>query len=184
MAVFEPIIQALREWLYMTTKIDRERIIPADDAFVRPALPYLVVVVSHLDAAHGTDESIHGINAADKPTVSGRGFRTGQVTINGYGPSSADLIMQASLQLVHPAMLKHMNAQGFSLRPIGPLVDLSALVSNEIEKRFAKDFELQYLLIDTDPEVMVEMTTLEAALTLERSEDHVDALVDTLTITC
>jgi hypothetical protein len=64
------------------------------------------------------------------------------------------------------------------------MLDISILASNEIEKRFAKDFELQYLLVDTDPEVMTELATIEVGLTLERYDDHVDALIDTLTITC
>lgn len=55
MAVFEPIIQGLREWLYRTTKIDRERIIPADDAGVRPKLPYFTVDIATLDNPGGTD---------------------------------------------------------------------------------------------------------------------------------
>ena len=92
--------------------------------------------------------------------------------------------MQASLALRRPAMIQIMCDAGFSLRAISPMLDISILASNEIEKRFAKDFELQYLLVDTDPEVMTELATIEVGLTLERYDDHVDALIDTLTITC
>ena len=183
MAVLEPIIQGLREWLYQTTKVDRIQIIPADDPFVRPELPYLMVDIANLDSTQGTDETIYGINAADSPTARGRGFRLGQITVNGFGVETADLIMQAGVQLAHPRIMRLQKERGFSLRPISPLLDISTLVSDVIEKRFAKDFELQYLLVDTDPEVLVELKNVEVELTLEREEDDVDALIDTLTIT-
>ena len=184
MAVLEPIIQALREWLFQTTKLDRLQIIPADEDGVRPELPYLTIDIVHLDDPGGTDELLGGTDTKGRPIAYGRGFRQGQITVNGYGPSSADLIMQASVQLTHPRILRLMCDRGFSLRPISPLLDLSELVSTKIEKRFAKDFSLQYLLVDEDPEVLVEMMQLEVELTLERTEDNVDALIDTLTITC
>lgn len=184
MAVFEPIIQALREWIYQTTGLDREKIIPADDPFTRPTLPYIMIDINSLDDPGGTDEQIGGINSSDQPIVTVRGFRTGNITVFGYGPSSADLIMQAAGRLVYPSILQLMCDNGFSLRPISPLLDVSTLLSNQIEKRFAKDFELQYLLVDTDPEVLTELSTIEVGLTLERYDDEVNALIDTLTINC
>lgn len=184
MAVLEPILQGLREWIYKSTRLDRVQIIPADDPFVRPALPYFMIDISQIDETIGTDELIYGVNAADNPTAAARGFRMGQITVNGYGPSAGDLLMQASLALRRPAMIKIMCDAGFSLRPISPMLDISLLASNEIEKRFAKDFELQYLLVDTDPEVLTELQTIEVGLTLERYDDDIAALIDSLIITC
>lgn len=184
MAPYDNIMQGLRTWLFKATKVDRARILAQDTPFVRPELPYFVIHLPELDEDGGTDELISGVDDNDKPIATAQGFRTGVVTVNGYGPSSADLLQQASLYLRRPSVIQIMCDAGFSLRPLSPMVDVSELLSDEIEKRFAKDFQLQYLLRDSDPEVLIELNNIEVGITLEREDDHVDALIDTLIITC
>jgi len=183
-ATHEPIIQGLREWIHLTTKLDRLKIIPVDDPFPRPQKPYITIDLPVLDDDGGTDEAIGGIDTSDRPIVTGRGFRTTQATITGHGESTADLIMKASLDLVKPSILALMRTNNFSLRPISPLIAVPTLLSDKREKRFAKDFQLQYLLMDTDPEVLLEVATIEVGLTLANTDSALSDLLDTLIINC
>lgn len=184
MATYEPIMQGIRSWLNVSTGVDKAKILAVDTPFVRPELPYFTVSLPQLDETVGLDEAVQGLTSSDAPIETAQGFRLGVVTVNGYGPSSADLLMQASLYLRRASVITRMHAAGFSLRPIAPMVDVSALLNDRIEKRFAKDFQLQYLLRDLDPEALIELTNISVGLTLERYVAHIDALIDTLTITC
>ena len=184
MATHEPIIQGLREWIHKTTGLDRVNVIPVDDPFPRPPLPYITIDLIGLDDDGGTDEAIGGIDAGDRPIVTARGFRMTQATITGHGLSTADMIMKASLDLVKPSILALMKKHNFSVRPISPLIPLPVLLSDKIEKRFAKDFQLQYLLVDTDPEVLLEVQTIEAELTVSNTDSALSDLLDTLIINC
>lgn len=175
----EELIQGVRQWIYKATGLDRKRIIPADDPGERPKLPYIMVDLIQFDDQVGQDELEGGCDTLGRPTVVARGYRRATVTLQGYGVGSAQLITKAALRLNNPSILELMQTNNFSARPINPATDISELASNEIEKRFAKDFELQYLLRDTDPEVLVEPTTFTFDMTYEPG-----SLLDTLTITC
>jgi hypothetical protein len=182
MDIDEALIQGVRSWIFAATALAKTKIIPADDPNARPALPYIEVSLIQFDEQIGVDELEQSTTTAGNPAVVARGMRRATVSLQGYGTGSAQLIMKAALRLRNPSIMDLMLTNNFHVRDLSPITDVSALASNEIEKRFAKDFELQYLLRDTDPEDLIEPTTFVFAMTYDSIE--IADLVDTLTITC
>lgn len=167
--VGEQLRQGIRAWLFEATGLSKDRIVLADLYANRPELPYLMVDLESFDLAIGPEERLNSISSDDNPQVSVRGMRRGTVTINGYGRGSANLVIQAGFNLRKPSVKQAVSENNLSIRPIGPLQDISVLVDERIEKRFAKPFELQYLLVDADPEELVEPTDFEFDATFESS---------------
>lgn len=148
----DQILTAVRTWLNAVTGLDKVQIIPADDKGTRPALPYLSMRVMASDIHDGFDEprpSINGTSGDIDERPIGR--RRGTLEINGYGRGAKELIEVAGLSLAETRTQQLLSSEKIYIRPNGGINDISSLVDNEIEKRYARDFDLHYAIERESP---------------------------------
>lgn len=183
MAVLEDLLQGTREWLKVVVPgLTDDQVIPADDKGPRPELPYLTVrIAPHDQPRHVRDERLTGTDGGGAPIVSIRGHRQAVAALQGFGVEAAEWLMLASLKLGLPEVQAQLDASGFDVVPLaGGITDISELIDTEIEGRYARDFDLHYV-VETDPETQVEFLAGELGITLVHCETDPNPLVATLT---
>ncbi len=162
--------QALREDIRVwckaaasSTALTDDQVIPANSDRPRPAPPFLTVRVLTDDLPVGSDETVSYVEAGVLKTRQ-RGLRTGTVSVQGFGESAADWLQRLAGTLHLPAVLALLTARNLSLRPLGGIVDVTALLDNAREPRFSRDFAFSYLW-RSDP------VTVLAAASVETTDD-------------
>ena len=180
------IFRAVRGWLKAASALTDLQVIPADDKGPRPALPYLTVKLTTLHQRMGEDE--RGVEIEDEGgpdervllTVSGA--RRGVLQLRGFGDAPGDWLAEAELALSDPQVLMDLGELGVSVRSLGGIIDVAALLDTKIEARWSQDYELTYMLRSAREAIPVE--TLGVESTLYRVEpDEASALPLNITIT-
>jgi hypothetical protein len=157
---------------------------PHDDKGPRPVPPYLTFKLTLADQAVGVDEQVNEIGALpdEFPTVRTRGTRRGTLSVQGFGSKAAGWLEVATLRLRRPSIQAILDAAGLTVVNRGGVSDISALLDNEIEPRFLREFELGYAVVDADTEDLVEMKLVEADITFIDREGDPDPLTTTIVV--
>lgn len=169
------IIRAVRGWLKaaVSPALADAKVIPADDKGPRPALPYLTVKLTTLHQRMGEDE--RGVEVVEVTPEGGgaptervdltvTGARRGVLQLRGFGEAPGDWLAAAELALSDPQVLLTLGAAGVSVRSLGGLLDLAALLDTKIEARWSQDFEVTYQLRSRREAIPVEDLGVESAL--------------------
>lgn len=186
MTTRETILQAARDWfkIALAPDVTDANAIVRDDGGPRPALPYLTFKVILADLAIGTDETVREIDGTSgNPTVRAKGIRSGTLSVQGFGSDSVGWLEVATLRLIRPSVKAVLDAAGLTIITIGGVTDLSALIDNEFEDRFLREFQLSYAVVDTDAEELTELLTAEVGLILEDREDDPDPFTTDIIVT-
>lgn len=142
-ATHESLLQAARAWVLLSTSLPAGQVIPAGDPGTRPPLPYITVALSTFDLEQGHDEQVLSVEAG-KLKEAIRGDRRATLTLNAYGKRGADLLALCHVSLRQRVVQDHLDRARITLTPVGQTQDISHLVDTAIEKRFVKDFYLDY----------------------------------------
>lgn len=145
-ATHESLLQAARAWVLLATSLPTGQVIPTDDEGTRPPLPYITVALSMFDLEQGHDEQVLSVEAG-KLKEAIRGDRRATLTLNAYGKRGADLLALCHVSLRQRVVQDHLDKARITLTPVGQTQDISHLVDTAIEKRFVKDFYLDYAFI-------------------------------------
>lgn len=171
----ETILQAVRGWVQLATGLPSDRVIPADDAGVRPGLPYITVNLTTAGIGVGEDEEqFSGASGSLVSRVVGQ--RRATVTLNAYGRAGADLLEACQLTLRTPAVRAHLDAQRITVEDAGATMDVSELVDTRREKRFVKEFFLAYA-VAAPGEAIPHMERFAGEFELDADPDPTDPLI-------
>lgn len=162
--------RAVRGWLMaaVSPALTNDQVIPADDKGPRPALPYMTVKLTALHQRMGEDE--RGVEVVDEGEPGERvdltvtGARRGVLQVRGFGEAPGDWLAAAELALSDPQVLLTLGAAGVSVRSLGGLIDLAALLDTKIEARWSQDYEITYQLRSRREAISVEDLGVESAL--------------------
>tara|TARA_R110000824_G_scaffold30668_7_gene100630 strand:+ start:5119 stop:5736 length:618 start_codon:yes stop_codon:yes gene_type:complete len=204
MTTRDDILQAVRSWfaaaipeitLSAANASDPNQIIPADLKGPRPGLPYLTVKVSIADEPDGVDEARFTVDPAapvpppGTPALSAwrmRGGRAGVIDIQGFDAqattTAAGWLECAVTRLTRPDVAAALDAAGLTIVNRGTVLDTSALLDSEIERRHLRTIAVRYGVRDSGPG-LPELLTTETSITLERYDDHPDPLDVVITVT-
>lgn len=158
--------ESIRAWVKAaahTAPLTDAEVIPANSNQPRPAPPFLTVRVL-------TDDLVVGADEAPTRVVDGvlkvrqRGLRTGTVSVQGVGEEAADWLQRLGGTLHLPAVQALLQTQRLTLRPLGGVLDIAALLDTAREPRFARDFAFSYLWLSED-------ATVPAAAALATTDD-------------
>lgn len=181
------IFRAVRGWLKAATlpALTDAQVIPSDDKGPRPALPYLSVKLTTLHQRLGEDERGVEVLGADTPQEQVRltvtGARRGVLQLRGFGDAPGEWLAAAELALSDPQILMGLSELGVSVRSLGGLIDVSALLDTKIEARWSQDFEVTYQLRSS--RVAIPVAEAEAQATLyPHAPDDPGALTLTTTL--
>lgn len=151
-SLHETLLQAVMDWVELATSLPAGRVRPRDDASLRPPLPYITVSLTVGDIEVGTDETRYFVkDDALRAAVSGE--RRATITLNAYGRRGADLLALCQASLAMPAVQRFLNTRNITIRRNGSTQDISQLVDTEIEARFVRDFDLEYRVQITQPDI-------------------------------
>ena len=103
----------------------------------------------------------------DIPVVGVGGQRRATLEVQGFGAGADAWLERMAVQLPTPAIVALHTAAGLSVRALGGMSDLAAMIDTSIEPRFMREFEITYA-IRTEPESQVPLALVEATVTLER----------------
>ena len=137
MSVHEDILQGVRAWAKATLGLTDAQIVPATRGVIRgpaPQEPYLTVSLPVLDLPYGVDEKEFQADGWHH-----KGIRTGIVAMEGFGEGAAEWIQDLNFrvdEIDDPLTLVTRFA----------LVDLTSLVEDVFEFRYAQDFVVDYAL--------------------------------------
>lgn len=166
MSVREDLLQAARGAIKAALTLTDAQVIPADDKGPRPPLPYLTVKITTAGGSSGYHpEDIPGCDGVTgDPTTKGRASYVATASVQGFGATAAGWLDELPLRLRRPAVLDTLAT--VAVRPLGGVVDVSALLDTEIEHRYALDLEVAYAVED-DPVSLTEALTVETEYTGE-----------------
>lgn len=170
MTIQSDLLAAVRSWLKAaaTPALADAQVILADGKGPRPALPYLTVKLTTLHQRQGEDEV--GVEVVDEGEPGERvdlvvtGARRAVLQVRGFGEAPGDWLAAAELALSDPQVLLTLGAAGVSVRALGGLLDLAALLDTKIEARWSQDFEVTYQLRSRREAIPVEEIGVESAL--------------------
>jgi len=195
----DEILQAVRAWFVAaipeivassTDATAPHQIIKHDAKGPRPGLPYLTVKVSTADEGVGVDEVRHAdVGGGSPPEISewrARGERAGVIDIQGHDAQGATVaagwLECAVTRLTRPDIEAIIDAAGLTIVNRGTVLDVSALLDEEIERRHLRTIEVRYGVRDSGPG-LPELLTTETSMTFERYDDHPDPLVVDIDVT-
>lgn len=165
MTVSDQILIAVRGWLLAATGLvetpEDRRIIPADDRGTRPNLPYITVRVMAQDTRTMHDERVQKTNAAGVLDENIIGHRRATVQLDAYGTTSDDLLVLSTLALKETRTQRYLFDKKIAITPASGITDLSELVDDVIEKRFTKDFYVDYAITFDDGSYTNEVEPME-----------------------
>lgn len=129
------------------TALTDDQVIPADDDGPRPDLPYLTV---------RTEGGVQIGEAEVLPDASGGDWRArtrawyrAPCSVNAYGAEAADWLAEFAIELQLPATVEYTEERSITVRPVGAMRNLSALLDTGFEPRYQQDFALDYGLLMT-----------------------------------
>lgn len=167
-ATYESLLQAVRNWVLLATSLSALRVIPTDDHGTRPELPYITVSLTTFDLELGHDEQVLSVDGGELVEQI-RGDRRASVSLNAYGKRGADLLALCHVSLSQTVIKQHLHDARITLTSAGQTQDISSLVDTSIEKRFVKDFYLDYAF----ETAATEIDSLETfALDVELDDNH------------
>ena len=137
-------------WIMAATGLPRARVRPADDGGTRPDLPYITMRILIQQVPDGEPELIFGLDDGDV-TEQVRAPYTGTLQLDAYGRGGDSLLSLCTLALHTTAVRRALDDGSLTLYAMGGVNDLSALVDDEIEKRFQRDFYMAYAVEYTAP---------------------------------
>lgn len=114
--------------------------------------------------------------AADLPVAGLMGQRMATVSVQSFGLTAAEWLERAAARLPMPAVQELLEGLGLSVRPLGGMTDLSALLDDHIEGRRLREFEVTFS-VRAEPELLIPLETVLVDATFERSSGDPDALV-------
>ena len=175
-ATHESLLQAVRSWVLLATSLPAGQVIPTDDHGTRPPLPYITVTLTTFDLEQGTDEQVLSVDD-DALVEAVRGHRRATISLNAYGKRGADLLALCHASLSQTVVKQHLHDARITLTSAGQTQDISSLVDTAIEKRFVKDFYLDYAF-ETDAKTVPHLETFA----LEVGADDNPEFTNSLTI--
>lgn len=114
--------------------------------------------------------------AADLPVQGVVGQRQATVSVQSFGLTAARWLERAAARLTMPAVRDLLEELGLSVRPLGGMTDLSALLDDHIEGRRLREFEV-FFSVRTEPELLTPLETVLVGGEFERFADDPTALV-------
>lgn len=174
MDIAESLLQDIMDWVELVTSLPHGRVIPVDDGGTRPALPYIDVKLMGLDNEIGSDETVYGVNSQDDLVAAVEGDREGTLTLNAYGRKGAELLAQCTASLRFPIVKRFMRDRKLAIRSAGATQDLSQLVADEREKRYAHDYFVGYSIRREQAEPEPHVENVEADIELNDSNITVE----------
>lgn len=141
-----------------------------DQNFPRQSLPYIGLRIQNVQVMHQdyqgkvNDSGISDI-AGDREFV---------LVFEVYGAAGFDIINAAVNSLEKYSVNVALNSSGLVFKDGGQIVDVSALLDTEIEKRYRVELFFRYKHEDTDDIGLIE--------TVERTDTYLDADLSTITV--
>jgi hypothetical protein len=183
----DDILQGVRTWFKTAiTGLTDAQIIPHDSKGPRPPLPYLTVKVVTADAPDGVDESGHFDVGPGDSEWRAKGERAAVVDVQGHDTTgtttAAGWLEDAAIRLQRPDVQAVLDTAGLSIVNRGTVLDVSALLDTEIERRHLRSFEVRYTLRDTGPGLPEAVVVEVDPIVLERYDNHPDPLIIDVTV--
>jgi len=134
----------------------------------------IVVAVDRGELAISTADPNLDLVLDDVPVVGVGGQRRATLEVQGFGTGSDAWLERMAARLPTPAILAIHDAAGLSVRPLGGMSDLAALIDTSIEPRFLREFEITYAT-RTEPEAQIAALTSTIDLVIERYDGDANA---------
>ena len=173
----QALIDAIRAWLLLALAASSPTVIEQDKVGVRAVLPYLVINIPAAVTV-GTDEEIMGLDGSGNPTRTIRGLRQATVSVDGFGTSTFDQLEDLALSARTNASRALNTAAGIEVMDFGGITDVATLLDTQREKRFLREFQVQYEV--TLVEVLTEVLEFRVEVTYMGPQAD---LTETITIT-
>lgn len=134
------IVQGLADWLIAAGATSTKVLGAHQVDATKPVPPFLMVHVRLTDLPHGGD----GIFFRDDDTAVGVGERSGAVTVHAHGDTAANWLEAAVSQLPLPTAQDLLTTAGLTVEPSGGLIDLTDILDEHPNRRWARDFDVLY----------------------------------------
>lgn len=178
----ESIIQDVRAWVLLATSLPAGKVIPVDDPGARPALPYLTVSLVTSDVEVGTDEELYELDDAGALRARVIGDRRATLSLNAYGLQGAELLALCHLSLSQPIVQRFLLAKKLGIQAMTGTQDISALVDTRREKRFIKDFEINYAIELNQVEFELALGQFSMGIELDGDPEFTEPLTVTVEV--